>query len=73
VAIVRRALPFVLVAVAVAAAVIAANLLLLGHTGGGSDPVGNLNPVQPGLTAPSTTTTVAPPPTTEPGEGADDD
>jgi hypothetical protein len=69
---VRHALALVLVAVAVVTAVIAANLLLLGHAGGGRDPVGNLNPVQPSVSAPSTTTTV-PPPATVPGDDGDAD
>jgi hypothetical protein len=81
---VRRLLPFLLVALTVAAAAVGANLLLLGYADAGGDPVGKLSPVQPALTAPGTasqptTTTVTTATTTSPtddsggrgGEGDD--
>jgi len=56
-------LPFLLVALAVAAAAVSANLLLLGAADS-RDPVGRLSPVQPALTGLATTTTA--PSTTRP-------
>lgn len=69
----RRALPFVLLALAIAAAAAAINLVLLGSTS--SDPVGKLKPVAllPRPTVPATTTVIT---TTTPshdhGGGQDD-
>jgi hypothetical protein len=48
-------LRLVLLALTVAAAAAAVNLVLLGYVGDRNDPVGKLSPVAPGLTASSTT------------------
>lgn len=63
---VRRLLPFLLAALAVAAAALAANLFLLGRAGASSDEIGRLSPVQPAVTAPVTT---RPPVRTTPKDG----
>jgi hypothetical protein len=73
---VRHAIPFVLLALAIAAAAVMVNLVLLGSTS--SDPVGKLKPVallpRPPVTVPTTTTVIT---TTTPsrhdrGGGQDD-
>jgi hypothetical protein len=56
---VRRALPFLLLALAVVAAAVASSLFLLRSAGAGNDRVGRLSPVAPWL---SGTTTPAPSP-----------
>jgi hypothetical protein len=56
---VRRALPFLLLALAVVAAAVASSLFLLRSAGAGNDRVGRLSPVAPWL---SGTTTPVPPP-----------
>jgi hypothetical protein len=50
----RRLLPIVLIALAVATAALAVNLLLVGYADERDDPVGNLNP-RAALTEPTTT------------------
>ena len=75
----RRLLPIVLIALAVAGAALAVNLLLVGYADERDDPVGNLNP-RAALTVPTTadrrqttdddTTTTEP--TTTDDHGGDD-
>ena len=67
-------LRLVLLALTVAAAVAAVNLVLLGYVGDRGDPVGQLSPVAPGLTAPPAATPTAPVVTvTQPPSGEHDD
>ena len=73
----NRALPYVLAALAVVAAAVAVDLVLLGYVGNRNDPVGKLSPVAPALLAPATTPTVPPPTALPPhhhdeGGGSDD-
>lgn len=62
----HRALPSVLAALAVVAAAVAVDLVLLGYVGNRNDPVGKLSPVAPGLTVPATVPAPAPPATSPP-------
>ena len=64
----RRLLPFLLAALAVAAAVLAANLVLLDRAGATGDDLGSLSPVQPALAStPGHHRQALPPPTTSGG------
>lgn len=67
---IKRLLPLLLVTLAIAAAALAANLLVLDRAGASGDDLGSLSPVQPALTTPATTpTTTAPPSTLPPTTG----
>ena len=50
----------VLLALADFAAAVSVNLVLLGYVGSGSDQIGKLRPVAPGLGVPATTTVTVP-------------
>lgn len=64
-----------LLAVAVVAAAVSVNLVLLGYVGGGGDQVGKLTPIAPGLGVPAATTTVIVPAPAAPSQrhGGEDD